>query len=182
MGGRNVVRPARAGLLRRDMILFLDTEHTGFGRPAADRKLLSLALVAEDGRAEWYAEVDGWTPADCTPWVRRHVLPLFTGPHMARVETQNVLWEWFAARPRSVRVACDSPIDWTLLLELLGERPPNLVPNRYDLAPLIDQAVYHGAVGRYFAAGHPEHHALHDARAYRLGWLAWMDTTKGLRG
>ncbi len=34
------------------------------------------------------------------------------------------------------------------------------------------------AVTAYFAERHPEHHALHDARAYRLGWLAWMDARK----
>lgn len=161
------------------VILFLDTEYTGLSQPAANRKLLSLALVAEDGRAEWYAEVSGWTLADCDPWVQRHVLPLMTGPSMPREEARASLRNWFATLPRSVQAACDSPIDWRFLLDLLGKRPPNLQPQRHDLAPLINTASYNNTLTAYFAAGHPEHHALHDARAYRLGWLAWMDARKG---
>ena len=51
------------------MLLCHDTEFTGLSHPANDRKLLSLALVAEDGNAEWYAELDGWVLTDCDPWV-----------------------------------------------------------------------------------------------------------------
>ena len=43
-----------------------------------------------------------------------------------------------------------------------------------------DTASYNNTVTAYFAKGHPEHHALHDARAYRLGWLAWMDSRKSM--
>lgn len=76
------------------MFVFLDTEYTGLQPPDA-RKLLSLALVAEDGSAEWYAELDGWELADCDPWVQRHpsliggglgvdvpVLSITLGPHL----------------------------------------------------------------------------------------------------
>jgi hypothetical protein len=160
------------------MMLFLDTEYTGFSQPVDDRKLLSLALVAEDGRSEWYAELSGWTMADCDPWVQRHVLPLMTGPSMTREIARASLRNWFSTMPRSVQAACDSPIDWWFLQKLLGTRPPNLGPQRDDLAPLINTPSYNNTLTTYFAAGHPEHHALHDARAYRLGWLAWMDARK----
>lgn len=160
------------------MMLFLDTEHTGLGIDRAHRKLLSLAFVSEDGRHEWYAEVDGWTLDECTPWVVRHVLPLMTGPALDLNTARRSLTEWFTTLPRRVQVACDSPIDWSLLAGLIGDHPVNLVQNRHDLAPLIDTAIYNNTVGSYFARGHPEHHALHDARAYRLGWLAWMDAHK----
>jgi len=66
------------------MLIFLDTEYTGLSHPAQARKLLSLALVAEDGSAEWYAELDGWELADCDPWVQDHVVPLMTGPRLSR--------------------------------------------------------------------------------------------------
>jgi hypothetical protein len=46
-------------------LLFLDTEFTGLSHPANDRKLLSLALVAEGGSAKWYAELDDWSLTDC---------------------------------------------------------------------------------------------------------------------
>ena len=51
------------------MLVFLDTEYTSLSHPANARKLLSLALVAEDCSAEWYAELDGWELADCDSWV-----------------------------------------------------------------------------------------------------------------
>ena len=160
------------------MLVFLDTEYTGLSHPARARKLLSLALVAEDGSAEWYAELDGWELADCDLWVQRHVVPHLTGPSLYRDAARASLQDWFATRPRSVQAACDSDIDWRFLLGLLGERPSNLAAQRLDLAPLIDTAIYINTVTAYFAKGHPEHHALHDARAYRLGWLAWMDAGK----
>ncbi len=160
------------------MLLFLDTEYTGLSHPAHARKLLSLALVAEDGSAEWYAELDGWELADCDPWVQRHVLPLMTSTRLSRDAARASLQDWFATRPRSVQAACDSDIDWRFLLGLLGDRPPNLAAQRHDLAPLIDTASYNNTLTAYFAKGHPEHHALHDAQAYRLGWLAWMDARK----
>lgn len=162
------------------MLFFLDTEYTGLSHPAYARKLLSLALVAEDGSAEWYAELDGWQLADCDPWVQRHVLPLMTGPSLSHDAARASLQDWFAARPRRVQAACDSDIDWCFLLGLLGDRPSNLAAQRLDLAPLIDTASYHQTVTAYFSRGHPEHHALHDARAYRLGWLAWMDARKSM--
>lgn len=102
-----------------------------------------------------------------------------TGPTMTSEQARTSLQNWFAMLPRSVQAACDSPIDLHFLLELLGNRPSNLQPQRHDLAPLINTASYNNTLTAYFAAGHPEHHALHDARAYRLGWLAWMDARKG---
>jgi len=163
------------------MLVFLDTEFTGLSHPAPERKLLSLALVAEDGSAQWYAELDGWALADCDPWVQRHVLPLMTGPCLTLNAARASLQGWFATLPRRVQAACDSDIDWRFLLGLMGDIPSNLAAQRHDLAPLIDTAVYNQTVTAYFAKGHPEHHALHDATAYRLGWLAWMDARKSAR-
>lgn len=82
------------------MLLFLDTEYTGLGQPRP--KLISLALVAEDGSREFYAELaDTWTPDDCTPFVQREVLPLLAGPRLSRVEACAALREWFGDAPRT---------------------------------------------------------------------------------
>lgn len=159
-------------------LFFLTPKYTGLPHSANARKLLSLALVAEDGSAEWYAELDGWELADCDPWVQHHVVPLLTGPSLSRDAARASLQDWLSARPRSVQAACDSAIDWHFLLGQLGDRPSNLAAQRHDLAPLIDTRVYNNTVTAYVAKGHPEHHALHNARAYRLGWLAWRDARK----
>lgn len=159
------------------MLLFLDTEYSGLSHAAPDRKLISLALVAEDGSTEWYGEFDGWTVDDCSPWVQLNVLPYLTGQKMTRQEAKASLIAWFTTLPRKVQVACDSEIDWKFLKVLLETLPLNLELERYDLAPLITASRYHATVVNYFNNGNPEHHALHDARAYRLGWLAWMSAT-----
>lgn len=156
------------------MLVFLDTEYSGFSHPSIERKLISLALVTEDGKKEWYGELDGWTVNDCSPWVQQHVLPLITGHKITRQVATASLVEWFGSLPRKVQVACDSETDWQFLKALLDVLPANLARDRYDLAQLITNSIYHHTVIGYFQKGNPEHHSLHDARAYRLGWLAWM--------
>lgn len=160
------------------MLLFLDTEYTGFGQISPG--LISLALVAEDGSREFYAELaDTWTPNECTPFVRREVLPLLAGTRLSRDEARVALRIWFQDAPRTVRIACDSETDWRFLLDLLGTPlPRNLADRYYDLRPLIDATIYDCAVTAYYETDARIHHALVDARAYRAGWLAWMDSRK----
>ena len=52
------------------MNLFLDTEFTGLHQQAT---LISLALVAENGRA-FYAEFTDYDASQCDDWVQQHVL------------------------------------------------------------------------------------------------------------
>ncbi|WP_186223154.1 3'-5' exoribonuclease [Burkholderia gladioli] len=163
------------------MLLFLDTEYTGFAQ--AFPKLISIGIVAEDGRAEFYVELaDTWTLEDCTAFVKREVLPLLDGPGIPRAEACAQLLTWLAHAPRSVQVACDSEADWLFLVDLLGTLwPANLANRYYDLRPLVDTTVYDQAVAAYYRTDAREHHALVDARAYRVGWLAWMDARKAKR-
>ncbi|MBP0621147.1 3'-5' exoribonuclease [Cupriavidus consociatus] len=161
------------------MLVFLDTEYTGYDR--SDVKLISIALVAEDGHREFYAELsDGWREEDCSAFVRREVLPLLDAANvLSSTQLKADLHQWFCAGPRSIRVATDSVIDFQILTNLLtGEWPGNLVIDRYDLRAMIDTGAFHRAVQRYFGPGRHEHHALHDARALRAGWLAYMDARK----
>jgi DNA polymerase III epsilon subunit-like protein len=160
------------------MLLFLDTEYTGLDQTRP--KLISLALVSEDGRREFYVELaDTWVPDDCTAFVKREVVPLLDGPRLPRAEACAGLRTWIADAPRAVQVACDSDTDWHFLLDLLGKPwPANLAGHRFDLRPLIDTTVYDRTVAAYYRTDDREHHALADARAYRRGWLAWMDARK----
>ena len=62
------------------MRLFLDCEFT---KLSAQAKLISLALVAEDGR-EFYVEViDAWREEDCSEFVKEIVLPQLWGGEYA---------------------------------------------------------------------------------------------------
>ena len=154
------------------MLLFLDTEYTGLGQEQP--RLISLALVSEDGRREWYAALsEGWTEAECSEFVKRTVLPQIKGPRLNIADARISLLEWMVDAPRRCIAACDAEQDFQFLLQLLGNRPKNLEPAHHDLAPLINTSIYHHAVEAYHAApDRPWHHALHDARSYRLGWLA----------
>ncbi|MDP9648634.1 PolC-type DNA polymerase III domain-containing protein [Paraburkholderia caledonica] len=160
------------------MLLFLDTEHTGFAHSRP--KLISIGIVSEDGQREFYVELeDTWKVGDCSDFVKREVLPLLDGRPIPLSTARQNLINWLADAPRSVQPACDSVIDFNFLLWLLGDvRPYNLRPTYYDLAPLIVSPTYHRTVLSYYDASNREHHALADARAYRTGWLAWMDARK----
>ena len=62
------------------MLIFLDTEFTKFSYP----DLISLALVAEDGR-EFYAERTDYRQNECSAFVQETVLgPLQETDHSVR--------------------------------------------------------------------------------------------------
>ncbi|WP_165106112.1 hypothetical protein [Caballeronia sp. SBC2] len=111
--------------------------------------------------------------------MKRDVLPLLKGPRYTVECARADLRAWFADAPRDVQAACDSGTDWRFLLELLSTPPPpNLAPRYFDLRPLIDTMIYDRAVTSFYQTDNRIHHALADARAYRHGWLAWMDARK----
>lgn len=159
------------------MLLFLDTEFTTLDRQKM--KLLSVGLVAEDGRSEFYAELsegETWARSDCSEFVIDHVLPLLEGGAARRTEAQlkETLNAWISNKGQPCVVACDSGLDHLLLKRLLDDSwPDNLAPGFHDLGGLLDSRVFeHGAQSYFSNAGVPRHHALHDARANRKGWLA----------
>lgn len=163
------------------MLIFLDTEFTDF----IDRELISIGMESEDGQYVFYAERTDYRRDWASDFVKSAVLP-FLGKCPEAICTRDGLrdrlWAWFATLPRHVQIACDSQHDQDLLWDAFGDGlPPNLDRQRYDLAHLIDTTAFHAAVRDYQAKHGGWHHALHDARANRAGWLAWMDANKGRR-
>lgn len=156
------------------MLVFIDTEYTD----PVTKHLISIGLVGEDGQQEFYAELPVQAD-DCNRFVREQVLPVLTGPVMTPAELKLALQAWFTEMPRRVVLAADSAIDIRLLMDLLGGRPPNVTQEWFDLRPLIDTTAYHTAVCRYHSQpDQPWHHALHDARAHRIGWLRGVSTPR----
>ncbi len=157
------------------MLIFLDTEYTC----PVSRDLISLGLVSEDGQYVFYGERSDFDVSSCNAFVRSEVLPLLGSERLALAELRQVLREWFRKLPRRIEIACDSHIDWELLHVVFGRELPSNVVGRFDLRSLIDSTVFHQAVCRFHdVAGQPWHHSLHDARAHRAGWMAWMDSRK----
>lgn len=149
------------------MLVFLDTEYTDF----IDCDLISIGLVSEDGQHELYLERSDYERAWCNDFVRAAVLPLLTGPAVDQAQLAARLSTWFASLPGNVTVASDSFSDWELLLDALGQRPANLV-GHFDLRAAEASEAFNHAACRYHEQGNPWHHALHDAKAHRAGWLA----------
>lgn len=161
------------------MLIFLDTEFTDF----VDCELISIGMVSEDGQHVFYAERSDYRRDWESDFVQMAVLPhlgLQPGAACARDQLKARLWTWFTTLPRHVQIACDSARDLDLLWDALEEGlPPNLDQQRFELASLIDTTVFHKAVCDYHAqSGCPWHHALHDALAHRVGWLAWQDRNR----
>ena len=103
------------------MLVFLDTEFTKFAHP----DLISLALVAEDGR-EFYAERTDYRNNECSGFVQETVLPLLgrvPGAACNSRELTDRVRAWFAALPEPATVIFDFKTDWHLLAVAMLGRP-----------------------------------------------------------
>lgn len=159
------------------MIIFFDCEFTELGLAP---RLISIGLVAEDGR-EFYAELsDTYLPAKCNPFVQEGVLPLLQGGQalMAMNELTLRLGNWLEGFEQPVKLSTDSESwDWPWICEIFeitGTWPENLDRRPFLLAKnyLNDYDQFVNAMEKGFAGGLRRHHALDDAKANRLGWLA----------
>lgn len=119
--------------------LFLDCEFTEL---TAQAKLISLALVAEDGR-EFYVEVvDAWREEDCSEFVKEIVLPQLWGGEYAMpiMEARTALLTFLASFETEVDIVTDAPeYDWELFCELAynaGHWPQNVRNHSTDLTTL----------------------------------------------
>ena len=151
------------------MLIFLDTEFTD----SLQIDLISIGMVSADGAHELYAERSDFQHHWCNAFVRAAVLPQLgkAGAALDRAQMAVRLLDWFASLPDGVTVACDSFSDWELLIDAMGERPVNLA-GLLDLRMDAHSPTFNGAVCQYHRHDQPWHHALHDAKANRLGWLA----------
>ncbi|GHD80363.1 hypothetical protein ACFSQE_07445 [Vogesella fluminis] len=155
------------------MLIFLDTEFTDF----IECELISLGLISEDGRHELYVEVQDFDRLKCNAFVQSAVcssLGRIVGAQVRKTELKNRLNAWFATLAHSVTIACDSQHDRDLLADIFdGEWPKNLT-GWFDLRPLLDSEAFNRSVAQYHTKDRPWHHALFDAQAHRVGWLAWV--------
>jgi hypothetical protein len=147
--------------------VFYDLE---FGRTAPDVTLVSIGLVAEDGR-EYYAVSSDFDPLDVHPWVRDNVLPQLPPASTWKPRTtirdellaflgpEPVLWAWYGA------------YDHVALCQLWGAMPALPRP-----LPRFTRELRQ----RWEDAGRPQlppptadaHDALADARLNLLRWEA----------
>jgi hypothetical protein len=160
------------------MLVFLDTEFTGLTR---DAKLISIGLVNEDGERMFYAELsDTWQQNDASEFANREVVPLLEGDahSMPMRELGDRLHAWIMEFGEPVVLATDSlNWDWPWIVSIFNQHgawPPNLdhQPLLLTMNYLNDFDAFESAVKTAFVSGLRQHHALDDAQANRLGWIA----------
>ncbi len=149
------------------MRMFYDLE---FGHTAPEITLVSIGVVAEDGR-EFYAVSNEFDPVRVHPWVRENVLPQLppTGTWRSRAQIRDELLEFLGSDP--VLWAWFGAYDHVALCQLWGQMPelPRAIPRfTMDVRQLWEH------LGR---PGLPEqqgglHDALADARHVKVRWEA----------
>lgn len=164
------------------MQIFFDTEFTSLDDFSPD--LISIGLINESGTRTFYAELtDTFTLPQCSSFVRETVLPLLEGgaARMTMHELTLRLGGWLDDFEEPVQLATDNGTwDWPFIERIFqtpGTWPENLArePALLTMNYLLDYDAFAAAtaIGDAFAAGGlRQHHALDDARANRLGWLA----------
>ena len=158
------------------MLIFLDTEFTAFTRP----DLISIALVAEDGR-EFYAERTDYHRDACSAFVRENVVPLLghvPSATCSRSELTLRLRDWFDALPEPATIIYDFEGDWLLLTQTIRGLQNTTPPENFG-KPLhlgnssITHPIFEKAQNLTYTQDWPPHHALADARALMAGYRAW---------
>lgn len=150
------------------MRYFLDTEYDGFGG-----RLISLALVPEDGGEELYLVVEGEVS---DPWVQRHVIPFLDmvpeplkSAKLTRRDAADTVARWLAHDER-VEIVADWPEDLAQFAMLLVTGPGQMVAiggMTLRLVPLVGfSTAANSAV---------PHNALHDARSLRNHVMNLLD-------
>jgi hypothetical protein len=160
------------------MRIFFDTEFSDTGM---NPRLISIGLVDETGARTFYAELsDTYSIDQCSDFVRETVLPLLEGGE-ARMTLDQLtvrLGDWLDDFNEPITLATDSlSWDWPWIQRIFaipGAWPPNLEshPLLLTMNYLDDLEKFEAAKEQGFKDGLRRHHALDDAKANRLGWIA----------
>jgi len=165
---------------QKSLSVFFDTEFAGdTTKRESKRFLISIGLVAHDGR-EFYAELtDTWTEQQCSSFVLETVLPLLDGGdcRMGVQELATRLKVWIESLSEGqVILRTDAPqFDFPFVEEIFNSHgwPTNLRKTcgsiRFESSRQNHR--YESGVADFFKThGKRQHHALVDARSMQFGW------------
>lgn len=156
------------------MKVFFDTEFT---RLTEKPLLISVGMITEDGKKTFYAELnDSYSISDLSPFAVEHVMPLLDGAAISSNQLSIELNKWLVEIKEEIELATDNwAWDWPFIVEALQNNwPNNLIRECYllNLNYMNDADAFFEAVKHAYENGLRRHHALDDAKANRLGWLA----------
>ena len=151
------------------MRYWFDTEFHDDGRTI---ELISIGVVAEDGR-EYYAASADYDVARAHDWLRSHVLPqLGDAPRRPRRQIRDELRPFLAASGEPEFWAECGEYDWVVLRQLFGEL--TAWPSGWPyLAMDIEQWRLQLGAPPFPPQKQGLHHALADARCARERWQ-WL--------
>lgn len=142
------------------MLIFIDTEFTDF----KDAELISIGMVSECGRHEFYAELPV-NQSKCNDFVLATILPQLGKVPEARCSVDELrerlrLWlEQFSTRAPIICFDFDG--DWHLFCHAMGYEIPAWLRGK-NIYKYLDQV----ALQMYFIDNRiKDHHALNDAKA-----------------
>jgi hypothetical protein len=104
------------------MRLLLDTEFTDFNNP----DLISIGLVSECGKHEFYIEVSDYDVKSQSDFVRDVVVPLLTGQSATYEECGHKLVTWLESLGKNFEIVIDYSGDGFLMAELIRTHEHNL--------------------------------------------------------
>jgi len=152
------------------MRLYLDTEFTDL---TPDAKLISIGVVAENGK-EFYAEFSNtYELKDCSTFVKNVVLPLLNGKKETYYEASLRFGNWIDDFEEECIFACDMGASWDIPFAkkmLVAYPPANL--NFNLMFPVVLQDYVKSDLYDHY--GYKIHNALDDARVMRLG-VRWQE-------
>lgn len=158
------------------MLLFLDTEFSGF----IHQEMVSIGLVSEDGKHEFYAERKDLNIKHCSEEVIANILPLLekNGHNLPDLELCQALRNLFEFLPERAIVLCDYTADATLFQDAitgfgLGLPFPEKLESvqKIDTELLSTMSFIEGQNALWKQKNRYRHHALHDAIALKSGWI-----------
>lgn len=154
------------------MKIFFDTEFTGL---TSAPRLLSIGLVAENDAALYIEFTDGWTEAQCSPWVRANVMPMLgCGERLTRRDAGARIFAWLLLFESPPTLLGETTWDTELFAELARECRFESGLIQLRALSFQDKAqanAFEAARQLYFSAQQAsQHHALADARAFRAAW------------
>ena len=178
--------------------IFLDTEFTDLKDP----HLISIGLITEDGKHELYLERSDYDKSSSSAFVKAVVEPLIETRGIPLHEISQKLYHWLAMLPITnctYKIICDYMSDWEMLIDVVENLPLSIESDVELLYSALEASgtihgmksgniietctrarnVFKMGVEDYFYKNKlPHHHALHDARANRFGWLMAMESFK----
>src|SRR5450830_1240306 len=143
------------------MKIVIDCEFT---RLNSSSKLISMALVAEDGRELYFELSDNYRLSECSEFVVERVLPQLSSDQASmHTEVARNKLLGFLANVDSVEIMSDAPaLDWEFFCSMAchqGKWPNNVFNSPLNLIDL-----YNEKDAQLHSAPELPHHALLDAR------------------